>query len=682
MKPASHELGHNLGLGHDGTSTQGYYAGHGSGYTDWAPIMGVGYNAHVTQWSKGEYAYANNTQDDLAVIAGKLTYRGDDHTDNNMASATALVRISSPTVVSATNPASDPANNNTLNKGIINGRSDVDLFYMDVNAGTIDLSITPEWIDKFTPQSWRGSNLDIQATLYDEQSNVVAQSNPDNNTDARINANVVAGRYYLAIEGIGFGTPTDGYSDYASTGQYFINGTLPDDFTYTNPPVAPGDLSAELNAEGNGIELSWTDPDSQPDTNEVAYRVFRKKDPGTWGQISELPANSSRYADNNLANGSYAYYLEVYNTAGSSQSDSTNALDIQAPVNTYVSSEVMYEGTIVSGSFIETQTVSGTEVLSEVNSGGKPSSRTSSLNHEWTLNNIAPGALVTLQIDAEAPANSESDDFQFQYAIDGGDWQDLGTITNGTGRQTLSTILPVTATDLQLKVEDTDNTKGYGVPDELIIHQIVVSSAGDPAEQAPVVTISEPGAGFSTLQGSPFNLTATASDYEDGDLDDSIQWTSDIDEHLHTGASFIANTEVALMSIGHHTITVSVTDSAGNISTDSVDVTITDPNAPVIYLNDLQGSAEVSRNKWSVTVTATVIDTNDIPVQGATVNGVWSGAASGSASCTTDSNGNCSLIKGGLSTRNPSVTFTVSDIAHSSLETGANTVNEITISVP
>jgi len=38
----SHEVGHTLGLGHDGTSTQGYYSGQGSGATGWAPIMGVG----------------------------------------------------------------------------------------------------------------------------------------------------------------------------------------------------------------------------------------------------------------------------------------------------------------------------------------------------------------------------------------------------------------------------------------------------------------------------------------------------------------------------------------------------------------------------------------------------------------------------------------------------------------
>ncbi len=44
----SHEVGHTVGLSHDGTATTGYYSGHG----DWAPIMGVGYYEPITQFSK------------------------------------------------------------------------------------------------------------------------------------------------------------------------------------------------------------------------------------------------------------------------------------------------------------------------------------------------------------------------------------------------------------------------------------------------------------------------------------------------------------------------------------------------------------------------------------------------------------------------------------------------------
>jgi hypothetical protein len=36
---ATAQVGHNLGLYHDGTPTATYYAGHGSGASSWAPIM-------------------------------------------------------------------------------------------------------------------------------------------------------------------------------------------------------------------------------------------------------------------------------------------------------------------------------------------------------------------------------------------------------------------------------------------------------------------------------------------------------------------------------------------------------------------------------------------------------------------------------------------------------------------
>lgn len=41
---ASHEVGHTLGLAHDGRTTpvETYYYGHGSGQTGWAPILGAG----------------------------------------------------------------------------------------------------------------------------------------------------------------------------------------------------------------------------------------------------------------------------------------------------------------------------------------------------------------------------------------------------------------------------------------------------------------------------------------------------------------------------------------------------------------------------------------------------------------------------------------------------------------
>jgi len=81
----SHEVGHTLGLSHDGsfdgTTTVSYYQGHGSGENGWAPIMGVGYYKSVTTWDNGVYFLSNNTgstanynkgADDLAILSSNL----------------------------------------------------------------------------------------------------------------------------------------------------------------------------------------------------------------------------------------------------------------------------------------------------------------------------------------------------------------------------------------------------------------------------------------------------------------------------------------------------------------------------------------------------------------------------------------------------------------------------------
>ncbi|HKR58683.1 MAG TPA: M12 family metallo-peptidase, partial [Pyrinomonadaceae bacterium] len=92
----SHEAGHTLGLLHDGkTDGTAYYQGQGN----WASIMGVGYYKNIVQWSKGEYALANNLQNDLAVMTTNygVTFRPDDHGDTT-GSATPLTITNSTSV--------------------------------------------------------------------------------------------------------------------------------------------------------------------------------------------------------------------------------------------------------------------------------------------------------------------------------------------------------------------------------------------------------------------------------------------------------------------------------------------------------------------------------------------------------------------------------------------------------
>jgi hypothetical protein len=83
---ASHEAGHNFGLGHDGISITGSDVVGGSSYvtsltgsdgTKWAPTMGAAFGADVAQWSNGDYASSTNQQDDIAILAERLGYISD-----------------------------------------------------------------------------------------------------------------------------------------------------------------------------------------------------------------------------------------------------------------------------------------------------------------------------------------------------------------------------------------------------------------------------------------------------------------------------------------------------------------------------------------------------------------------------------------------------------------------------
>jgi len=199
----SHELGHTLGLSHDGCNSpvDEYYQGHGAGAVGWAPIMGVGYSKPLVQWSKGEYAFANNQEDDLAIIANTANGFGyvADEPGNSMVSA-ALLNVSGGTV------------NQT---GIISGNNDVDFYAVGVGAGTLSITANPASISP---------NLDILIELRNAVGTILASSNLDTALYAAISYyTATQGTYYIKVQGTGRGSVlADGYSSYGSIGHYSL----------------------------------------------------------------------------------------------------------------------------------------------------------------------------------------------------------------------------------------------------------------------------------------------------------------------------------------------------------------------------------------------------------------------------------------------------------------------------
>lgn len=243
----SHEIGHTLGLSHDGQAFPNsdiaeYYWGHGSYSNGWAPIMGVGYNKSLTQWSKGEYLYANRTEDDIAIIAGNgnVGLIADDAGDNH--STAAILEVFSSGAVES--------------QGCIGTQTDVDAFRFTTTGGNVSLAVTP---------SASGGNLDILASLHEADGDLVAQANPNLDFDATLSANLAAGEYTIRVDGTGKDNPLVlGYTDYGSLGTYKINGTIigavgPDRFNLAeNPQVGTsiGTPLPRLNHGGSPLTYS------------------------------------------------------------------------------------------------------------------------------------------------------------------------------------------------------------------------------------------------------------------------------------------------------------------------------------------------------------------------------------------------------------------------------------------
>jgi hypothetical protein len=290
----SHEVGHALGLSHDGTASTTYYTGHGgTGETSWAPIMGGSYNRNVTTWDDGTYAGSNNTgstanygkgDDDLAVIVGGngFSYRPD--LVGNSASAAAPLSIMGEAVGQF---------------GTIETRYDVDYYSFEIlDIGNLDLSFSPYWYRAYVDEDgvWGGSHaaylastsdvrsttpypdnaasLDLEVQLYDRYSNLLYTSNDPGLATSISLQGLSTGTYFLKLDGVGFGDPTastpTGYTDYASIGDYWISGTITSAAGVSTPPVITLSLSPSLVKEDGSANLLYTFTRSQASAQSLS----------------------------------------------------------------------------------------------------------------------------------------------------------------------------------------------------------------------------------------------------------------------------------------------------------------------------------------------------------------------------------------------------------------------------
>lgn len=248
----SHEVGHTFGLHHDGLSSpaQQYYSGFVNGSISWGPIMGNPYNRKMTQWSQGEYANANQFEDDIRVIAatpgvGYVVDTAGDDLGGAMFYNPPVGTIDIKGVIAAQDTASD-----------------LDVYKISAVPGNLTVTCTP---------SSPFPNFDAVLTLKDKDFNDIGvAAAPVDSLSATITFPITAAdTYYIEVRGSANGV---NYSDYGSVGAYSLTGS------YTVPaatPVFTVQPRAVTVAEGSTATLV----SKALTTGKLTYKWFKDGNP-------------------------------------------------------------------------------------------------------------------------------------------------------------------------------------------------------------------------------------------------------------------------------------------------------------------------------------------------------------------------------------------------------------------
>ncbi len=405
-----------------------------------------------------------------------------------------------------------------------------------------------------------------------------------------VQVNLQAGPQTLRFEWTGGGTGFMFNIDYIDV--EFIS-------AQDNPPVIDPIADVDVDAEDTvNVGVNVTDS-GMPIVGIVIYDKSVGAGTNTDPLTSGLVVPAADYSFNGDGSGNYTLTWATDATDGRSYSATVSANDGVNPVVsetfTIDIAQDILAGPIKAATFNEPIPYYGSNPAA----GYTVSVETSNNNIGW----VDPGEFVEYLINVPVAGTYDMDVFASKGNNSGGNPTTLTVSEDNGGFSPIATFsVTNTGWNPYIKYEATVEFTNAGVQKlrfdfagGMNIQQFEFELLNSNA--SPVVTISDPANGLALASGVSLDLAATAIDPEEGDLSTDINWSSDLDGSLGTGASI----STVLTSIGNHTITAEITDNHPTnpvTATAVVAVTVTesDPSCDARFRVNAGGPALVANS--------------------------------------------------------------------------------------
>jgi PKD repeat protein len=361
--------------------------------------------------------------------------------------------------------------------------------------------------------------------------------------------------------------------------------------------------------------------------------------------------------------GIYTVTLTATNACGSDVATKVDYITVTEPQfsKAFALSDIPSVGT-VTGNYTATHSSNDLyETITEELYTGHPVKRYSYAEHKWNFN-ISDGSGVTFYLEAYRNANTDGDDFVFEYSTDDVTYLSLVTVASAT-EQVYSVGLPNLNGTVWVRVFDTDRAWGNTSLDPLYVDEMYFEYSSTPA--APVANFS----------GSPasgdYPLIVNFTDLSTGSPD-TWSWTFGDD-----GTSTVQNPSYTYNVAGTYTVSLTASNSYGSDTETKIDyITVTEPGTNTSHVSNMVvGRHKVGPN-YKGDCTVTIFDQANAPLSGATVYLSYDGPSSGTVTGITASDGTVLVESGAIKKPVGEWCFEVTNVTHAihSYDSGANAV--------